>query len=166
MFIFTKAFDRLKVDNPEADNKILFVRTFADVGPSITAAAVSEVLAFALGATTKIPALQQFCAVAALAVGIDFVFQLTWFTAGFALDLKRQDAQRVDLCPCVRYRCDREAALKGGNYVKRAIANVYIPFLFHPVVKLLVVSNLIWLSISFSIQTYRIASRSFWDCFS
>jgi Niemann-Pick C1 protein len=33
----------------------------AEVGPSITAAAVSEILAFLVGTFTNIPALQTFC---------------------------------------------------------------------------------------------------------
>ena len=43
------------------------IDALADVGPSITAAALSEFLAFAVGATTDIPALEQFCIVAAVA---------------------------------------------------------------------------------------------------
>eukprot|EP01138_Halocafeteria_seosinensis_P004784 gb/GECG01004892.1/.p1 GENE.gb/GECG01004892.1/~~gb/GECG01004892.1/.p1 ORF type:complete len:1113 (+),score=109.87 gb/GECG01004892.1/:1-3339(+) len=136
MFIFTKAYDRHRKESTTSSSKDIFVTTYADVGPSITAAAVSEMLAFGVGATTNIPALQQFCAVAAIAVAVDYVFQLTWFTAVFSLDLRRQEDQRVDLCPCVRYRCDKKQALEGGSYVRRAISKFYAPVLFHPVVKI------------------------------
>jgi len=74
----------------------------AHVGPSILAAATAEAVAFLVGALTHIPALQQFCLVAALAVIVDFVLQCTWFVAGLALDAKRQEEGRMDGLPCVR----------------------------------------------------------------
>ena len=50
--------------------------TLAAVCPSILAAATSECLAFAVGALTNIPALQEFCTVAAVAVLADFILQV------------------------------------------------------------------------------------------
>ena len=61
----------------------------SEVGPSVSAAAVSECLAFAVGSLTRIPALQQFCVVAGLAVLIDYVMQLTWFLAALSVDARR-----------------------------------------------------------------------------
>lgn len=80
------------------------IDAIAEVGPTITAAAICEVLAFAIGLTTMIPALQQFCAVAAMAVAIDYTLQLTWFLPAVILDAQRQEARRMDVFPCVRIR--------------------------------------------------------------
>ena len=44
-----------------------------DIGPSIFAAAVCESLAFFIGMLTDVPALQNFCLVAGLAVTVDFI---------------------------------------------------------------------------------------------
>lgn len=82
------------------------------MGPSILAAATAEAVAFLVGALTHIPALQQFCLVAALAVIVDFVLQCTWFVAGLALDAKRQEEGRMDGLPCVRVVV-REEGLEG-----------------------------------------------------
>ncbi|GAB5036681.1 niemann-pick c1 protein [Nannochloropsis oceanica] len=76
----------------------------AHVGPSILAASTAETVAFLVGALTHIPALQQFCLVAALAVILDFILQCTWFVAGLALDAKRQEEGRMDGLPCVVVR--------------------------------------------------------------
>ncbi len=73
----------------------------AHVGPSILAASTAETVAFLVGALTHIPALQQFCLVAALAVILDFLLQCTWFVAGLALDAKRQEEGRMDGLPCL-----------------------------------------------------------------
>ena len=56
-----------------------------EVGPSISTAAVCEFLAFIVGFTTKIPALQSFCLVAALAVFFDYLFQITLFISVLAM---------------------------------------------------------------------------------
>lgn len=56
-----------------------------EVGPSISTAAVCEFLAFIVGFTTNIPALQSFCLVAALAVIFDYIFQMTLFIAVLAM---------------------------------------------------------------------------------
>lgn len=46
------------------------------VAPSILGAAVCEAVAFLVGALTDIPALRQFCLVAATAVAVGFVLQV------------------------------------------------------------------------------------------
>uniref|UniRef100_K3WTQ3 SSD domain-containing protein n=1 Tax=Globisporangium ultimum (strain ATCC 200006 / CBS 805.95 / DAOM BR144) TaxID=431595 RepID=K3WTQ3_GLOUD len=118
MFILTNEFDRLKVlrglsttsmsssrRNLEDENEQLqqvLGDTLSNVGPSILVAAVAECLAFVVGILTKIPALESFCAVAAVAVLADFVLQLTWFTSALVLDTKRVRARRYDLWPFVR----------------------------------------------------------------
>ena len=56
-----------------------------EVGPSISTAAVCEFLAFIVGFTTNIPALQSFCLTAALAVFFDYLFQITVFIAVLAM---------------------------------------------------------------------------------
>ena len=43
-------------------------------GPSITAAALSECFAFLIGSLTKVPALNSFCLMAAIAVFFDYLF--------------------------------------------------------------------------------------------
>lgn len=76
----------------------------AEVGPTMTAAAACEAMAFIVGITLDIPALQQFCVVAAIAVAIDFVLQMTWFVAAMSLDARRQESRRLDLVCCVQLR--------------------------------------------------------------
>lgn len=116
MFILTNEFDRLKAlrglstsalgarerfDDDDVLERVLG-ETLANVGPSIVIAAVAECLAFVVGMLTRIPALESFCAVAAVAVLADFALQITWFAAALVLDTKRVRARRYDLCPFMR----------------------------------------------------------------
>jgi hypothetical protein len=96
--------DAASHDRREARGDIVFAlgEALAEVGPTIFAAAVSEVLAFTVGATTNIPALKQFCVVAAVAVAIDFFLQLGWFCAAIILDARRQAGYRLDLLPFLK----------------------------------------------------------------
>ncbi|EQC31057.1 hypothetical protein SDRG_11243 [Saprolegnia diclina VS20] len=107
MFILTNELDRVlraQTHIPREFTSLpqLLGDAMANVGPSITVAAVSESLAFLVGAYTKIPALESFCIVAALAVVADYVLQITWFAAALAIDARRVRARRYDLMPCMK----------------------------------------------------------------
>ncbi|KAL2936836.1 NPC intracellular cholesterol transporter 1-like protein 1b [Bienertia sinuspersici] len=73
-----------------------------EVGPSITLASLSEVLAFAVGAFITMPACRVFSMFAALAVLLDFLLQLSAFVALIVLDFKRAEEYRIDCFPCIR----------------------------------------------------------------
>jgi hypothetical protein len=56
---------------------------------SITYTTLTDVAAFGLGCLGTIPAVRYFCAYAAVAVAFDFVYQVTFFLAVFAIDERR-----------------------------------------------------------------------------
>ncbi|KAI8533267.1 hypothetical protein RHMOL_Rhmol11G0284500 [Rhododendron molle] len=73
-----------------------------EVGPSITLASLSEVLAFAVGGFISMPACRIFSMFAALAVLLDFLLQVTAFVALIVFDLLRAEDNRVDCFPCLK----------------------------------------------------------------
>ncbi|TDH69129.1 hypothetical protein CCR75_003183 [Bremia lactucae] len=118
IFIITNEFDRvgaergllIRNNTPQRreyleDEKVVVHQvmneTMRNVGPSILVAAIAETLAFLVGAFTRIPALRNFCIVAALAVTINWILQFTWFTAALTLDTRRIRARRYDWCPWI-----------------------------------------------------------------
>ena len=113
MFILSKAYDREAAKEPSASVEELMGRALAEVGPSITAAASSEVLAFGVGATTHIPALESFCLVASIAVLVDFLMQITWFVAGVAMDARRMRVRGANPTRPRVYRCRSSCWLAG-----------------------------------------------------
>jgi Niemann-Pick C1 protein len=70
MFIISSAVKRCKENSLEDRIR----HGLSDVGPSITAAAFSEIFAFVVGSFTKMPALQTFCTQAAIAVLFNYIF--------------------------------------------------------------------------------------------
>ncbi|KAI8549308.1 hypothetical protein RHMOL_Rhmol06G0015500 [Rhododendron molle] len=73
-----------------------------EVGPSITLASLSEVMAFAVGSFIPTPACRVFSMFAALAVLLDFLLQITAFVALIVLDFMRAEDNRIDCFPCVK----------------------------------------------------------------
>ncbi|XP_022654029.1 Niemann-Pick C1 protein-like [Varroa destructor] len=76
-------------------------RVLGIVGPSMLLASASECTCFFLGALTDMPAVKKFALYAGLALLIDFLLQITVFVAFFTLDVRRQEARRLDLFCCV-----------------------------------------------------------------
>jgi len=66
-------------------------------GLSITYTTLTDVAAFGLGCTAAIPAVRYFCAYAAAAVALDFLYQVTFFLAVFAID-ERRTAVGIKCC--------------------------------------------------------------------
>ncbi|XP_020209143.1 NPC intracellular cholesterol transporter 1 homolog 1b-like [Cajanus cajan] len=57
-----------------------------EIGPSITLASLSEILAFAVGSFVSMPACHVFSMIAALVVLLDFLLQITAFVALVTLE--------------------------------------------------------------------------------
>ncbi|XP_054787457.1 uncharacterized protein LOC129293484 [Prosopis cineraria] len=72
------------------------------VGPSITLASISEILAFAVGSFISMPACRVFSMFAALAVLLDFLLQITAFVALVTFDFIRAENDRIDCFPCIK----------------------------------------------------------------
>lgn len=144
MFIISKAWDRRCAAHKSEEFDVTAGEVLCEVGPSVTAAAVSECLAFVVGALTRIPALQQFCIVAACAVFIDYLMQLTWFLAALSLDAKRAKANRVDVLCCIRMKPSATppnkfwAFVSQGEYVRTFLKRYYAPFIMQGPVRILV----------------------------
>ncbi|CAM9650202.1 unnamed protein product [Laminaria digitata] len=104
------------------------------VAPSILGAAVCEAVAFLVGALTDIPALRQFCLVAATAVAVGFVLQVTWFMAALSLDARRVSHGRLDLAPWLKKRemGDRCDGIAQFFPQQRCVHRTSFPFIRSP----------------------------------
>ncbi|CAN6463965.1 unnamed protein product [Victoria cruziana] len=130
-----------------------------EVGPSITLASLSEVLAFAIGSIISMPACRVFSMFAALAVLLDFVLQITAFTALIVLDFARAEDHRVDCFPCIRLHSDggsdKDSNLREPGLLERYMNEVHAPLLNHTVVKIVVLI----VFIGFSFTSIALCSR-------
>ena len=90
IFILVNEFDR---SDPEAPVEERVAQSLATVGPSILLSAVTETIAFSMGAFVTMPAVRTFSAYAALAVFVDAALQMTVFVSLLSLDAKRNDVR-------------------------------------------------------------------------
>ncbi|XP_068639984.1 uncharacterized protein [Aristolochia californica] len=105
-----------------------------EVGPSITLASLSEVLAFAIGSFIPMPACRVFSMFAALAVLLDFLLQVTAFVALIVFDFLRTEDHRVDCFPCIKIPVSTAEADKGigqrePGLLARYMKEVHAPLL-------------------------------------
>uniref|UniRef100_A0A162AB83 SSD domain-containing protein n=1 Tax=Daucus carota subsp. sativus TaxID=79200 RepID=A0A162AB83_DAUCS len=116
-----------------------------EVGPSITLASLSEVLAFAVGSFIPMPACRVFSMFAALAVLLDFLLQVTAFVALIVFDFLRAEDNRVDCFPCVKTSGSYADSDKGSDQRKPGLLARYMKEVHAPIlgiwgVKLVVIS--------------------------
>ncbi|XP_065847366.1 uncharacterized protein [Euphorbia lathyris] len=116
-----------------------------EVGPSITLASLSEVLAFAVGSFIPMPACRVFSMFAALAVLLDFLLQVTAFVALIVFDFLRAEDKRVDCFPCLKLSSSYPDSEKGTGgrrpgLLARYMTEIHAPILSLWGVKIAVVS--------------------------
>ncbi|XP_019088059.1 PREDICTED: Niemann-Pick C1 protein-like [Camelina sativa] len=129
-----------------------------EVGPSITLASLSEVLAFAVGAFVPMPACRIFSMFAALAIMLDFFLQITAFVALIIFDCKRSADNRIDCFPCIKVPLSSQESVEGGRgpgFLERYMKEVHAPVLGLWVVKMVVVS----VFLAFALASIAISPR-------
>jgi len=100
MFVTVECFNNL---NQQQQKKSLHERmglTMKKAGCAITITSVTDFLAFMIGGTTVLPALQSFCIFCAIGIIMVYVLQATWFFAWFSLDQRRIEDKRNGTIPC------------------------------------------------------------------
>lgn len=131
-----------------------------EVGPSITLASLSEVLAFAVGSFIPMPACRVFSMFAALAVLLDFLLQVTAFVSFIVFDFKRAEDRRVDCFPCLK-ACSSYADSDKGTGVRRPgllaryMREVHAPILSLWLVKMIVISAFV----AFTLASIALSTR-------
>ena len=124
-----------------------------EAGLSIFLTSVTSALAFALGCISVIPCIRWLCVYGCLGITFDFFFQTTFFVACIVLDERRVKQGRMDCCPCIatkyqrdgrvaepEHHVDEEKAIAVGSMspclsVTDSLMKRYTRFLLRPVVQ-------------------------------
>ncbi len=99
MFIIVDELDRTHPDQTVPKRLGTVMRT---VGPAITMTTMTDLLAFAVGTSSKFPSIIYFCTYAALSITFAFLFLVTIFVAFMSYDCRRMNAGRRDMVPCLK----------------------------------------------------------------
>ncbi|XVF68077.1 hypothetical protein PTKIN_Ptkin10aG0174100 [Pterospermum kingtungense] len=131
-----------------------------EVGPSITLASLSEILAFAVGAFTPMPACRVFSMFAALAVLLDFLLQVTAFVSLVVFDCLRAEDNRIDCFPCIKIpspsgESDEGMTSSGPGLLARYMQEIHAPILERWGVKVIVIA----VFLSFALASIALSTR-------
>ncbi|XP_027329526.1 NPC intracellular cholesterol transporter 1 isoform X3 [Abrus precatorius] len=130
-----------------------------EVGPSITLASLSEILAFAVGSFVSMPACRVFSMIAALAVLLDFLLQITAFVAFVTLDFMRAKDNRIDCFPCIKLNGpsveQNEGMQERDGLLTRYMKEVHAPLLGLWGVKILVIA----VFVAFTLASIALCTR-------
>ncbi|XP_055914958.1 NPC intracellular cholesterol transporter 1 homolog 1b [Eupeodes corollae] len=107
------------------------------IGPSILQTAVSEFACFAIGTLADMPAVKTFAMYAAVAIVLDFLFQITAFVALMSLDERRFESGRFDLFCCIK-SSKKPHHEEDVSLLEKFFTNIYAPFLMTKIVKVMV----------------------------
>ncbi|KAI8377569.1 patched family-domain-containing protein [Radiomyces spectabilis] len=104
-------------------------KTLGRMGPSILLSSLSETIAFGLGTLVTMPAVSSFAIVAAIAIFVDFLLQVTCFVSCMALDARRTQSNRIDCIPCIRIRAPE--AIEKEGWLQTVFKVYYAPVILH-----------------------------------
>ncbi|CAI8600204.1 unnamed protein product [Vicia faba] len=157
MCILVHAVKRQQLDFP-LERRIS--NALVEVGPSITLASLSEVLAFAAGSFISMPACRVFSMFAALAVLLDFLLQVTAFVALIVLDSLRAEDKRVDCFPCIKVHSvhadpDKGIGQRKPGLLARYMKEVHAPILSIWIVKMVVIA----IFVAFALASIALSTR-------
>ncbi|XP_044763216.1 protein patched homolog 1-like [Coccinella septempunctata] len=125
MFVIMACFDELSEDQKKLPIPDVLGLMLKHAGVSITITSVTDIIAFLIGSSTVIPNLQSYCIYAAVCVLMTFVFAVTFFCAGFALDQKRIAAGKNGIIPCITHE-----KYKPNECSRKQISNRVFHFIF------------------------------------
>lgn len=131
-----------------------------DVGPSITLASLSEILAFLVGGFIPMPACRVFSLFAALAVLLDFLLQVTAFVSLIVFDSLRAEDNRIDCFPCVKIpssagESDEGMDSRGPGLLARYMQEIHAPILGIWGVKVVVIA----VFLAFALASIALSTR-------
>ncbi|XP_077864367.1 NPC intracellular cholesterol transporter 1-like [Saccoglossus kowalevskii] len=127
MFIFVLDYQRTEL-LPEETRDQKISRVLGCAAPSMVLCSLTESITFFLGALTTMPAVRTFALYAGLAVLFNFLLLISAFTALLALDLRRQDDNRFDVCCCIPPR-KKSTKPKHREVLHSFMKKYYAPFI-------------------------------------
>ena len=154
IFLIVHELERVNVSCPDQQVEERVARALGRMGPSILFSALTETVAFALGAAVGMPAVRNFAAYAAGAVFVNALLQMTMFISFLSLNQMRVEDHRCELWPWWQITKAR-IHLSGSNgyspggrnseideesLLQRFIKNTYAPTLLGKKVKIGVVT--------------------------
>lgn len=95
MYVITAVADQV---NPKMTSKRKMAKTLRLAGVSIMITSITDFVAFMVSGLSALPALKSFSIFAGIGILLDFVFEITVFSAYLACDMRRQSRNKAECC--------------------------------------------------------------------
>ena len=141
MFVIVQCWDTLQLKMKKDDMSTLperFGKTMSQAGGAITITSATDIIAFAIGGTTVLPALQSFCLYASVGIVAIYFFQCTFFVAWMVLDQRRIENSRNACLPCYKHSDWTPNALSHKD-ISRTIFKAYGLLITKPFMKTIII---------------------------
>ncbi|CAG7727935.1 unnamed protein product [Allacma fusca] len=138
MFVIMQCWNNLSPSESKRPLPERMGLTLKHAGVSITVTSVTDFVAFAIGASTVLPALQSFCLYAALGIVATYIFQATFFVAWFTLDQKRIESHRNAFFIWIKHSDYKPNKCSEVSFAQIFFENIYSKWMFKTPVKVLV----------------------------
>ncbi|KAF2346973.1 Protein patched/dispatched [Trinorchestia longiramus] len=136
MFVIMQAWNNLSKEEQQQPLNVRVGYTMKHAGASITVTSATDIVAFAIGSMTVLPALRSFCVYAAIGIGAVFFFQATFFVAWFAFDQRRSESRRHGVLCCFKLSDDYKVNdCSQRDLCQTFFGGVYSTVLLHPITK-------------------------------
>ncbi|PRP82942.1 hypothetical protein PROFUN_06719 [Planoprotostelium fungivorum] len=145
IFILMSAYERL----PRGHHEQRISTALSQVGSSITLTSLTNFIAFIAGSTSPLPGISGFCLFNAVAVLIDFIYQMTLFVALLAINERRAEQNRFDCVPCIKRadqyeRMNEEEMQEMTQETPQSMGEWFVrryfgPFLLHRVTRIVMI---------------------------
>lgn len=128
MFIIIDAVDR---QQPSIKSDKRIARALGQVGASISMTTFTDLVAFLVSMVTDFPAIRYFCMYAAFSITFCYILVITVFIGLLTFDVRRIEARRLDLAPCVRKKeqpsdeDDKDVWEDGSDTISNKVRNRY-----------------------------------------
>ncbi|CAG0917213.1 unnamed protein product [Notodromas monacha] len=152
IFILVQAYQRSERGKGESVEDHV-ARVLGHVGPSMLLSAAAESICFFLGGLSDMPAVKAFALYAGFALLFDFCLQITAFVALMTIDIKRQEANRIDFLCCTK-NCNKLSKEKKNTkgLLYQLFKTAYAPFLMmFPIRAVVLVLFSTWFTISLAL---------------
>ncbi|XP_063850802.1 protein patched homolog 1-like isoform X1 [Scylla paramamosain] len=140
MFVIVQCWNNLNVAERRKEMKERVGLALRHAGVAITITSLTDFVAFAIGASTVLPALQSFCIYCAIGIIALYVFQATFFVAWFTLDQTRMEKHRNGLLWCYTHKHWTPNACSQKDLCQMFFSEIYSKYLLMKPVKVLVLA--------------------------
>ena len=124
MFVIVQCHANIVKNAGDKSHLEIMSLTLKEAGVAITITSITNIIVFAVGAVTVLPALKSFCVYCAVGIAAIYIYQATIFYAAMTIDQRRIEDKRHGLLPCIKYQEWTPNTISQRNFAQEIFSKV------------------------------------------